>query len=116
MEPWTLAQVDQWLNWIHRHHDDFDYRYIYFAYLAARIPEPGYGEITVTVDPLAVACFRGSHDRGLRLADERERVLFREHLERRYCGDRYPSMQAWETAEDEAFVEEAQWKFGWGSR
>lgn len=111
MEPWTLAQVDQWLDWIHQHHDEFDYRYIYFAYLAARVPEPHYGEITMTVDPDGSCLLRAeSHDRGLRLVDERERALFREHLEQRYCGDRYPSMQAWETAQDEAFLEErAQW-------
>ncbi len=107
-----MAQVDQWLNWIHQHQDEFDYRYIYFAYLAARVPEPLGGEITTSVAPDGSCLLQaGSHDRGLRLADERERALFIEHVERRYCRDRYPNMQEWETAQHKGFLEErAQWR------
>ncbi|SIR90637.1 hypothetical protein SAMN05444858_12651 [Micromonospora avicenniae] len=117
MGPWSLDRVDEWLDWIHRHHDEFGYRYIYFAYLAARVPEPRHGEITMTVNPDGSCLLRaGGHDRGLFLAGDRERVWFVERFERRYCGDWYPSMQAWEAAQHEDFLEEAQWRFGSASR
>ncbi|MET7668167.1 hypothetical protein [Micromonospora luteifusca] len=115
MGPWTMDEVDQWLDWIHRHRDEFDYRYIYFAYLAARVPEPHHGEITMTVHPDGSCLLQaGTGDRGLVLTDGSERARFIAHLRRRYCGDRYPSMQAWEEAQHEDFLEEAPWRFGRG--
>ncbi|WP_231928309.1 hypothetical protein [Micromonospora echinaurantiaca] len=51
MDPYILAEVDQGLDWIHWHHDEFDYRHIYFAYLAVRISQPHGGEVTVTIGP-----------------------------------------------------------------
>ena len=113
MDRWTLAQVDQWLDWVHWHHNEFDYRYIYFAYLAARSGEPRNDEITMTVEPDDGVVLRaGPEDRGLRLADDAERSQFIDHLQRRYCGDRYPSMREWEDAQHAEYLEEAQWRFG----
>ncbi|MFI7209427.1 hypothetical protein [Micromonospora aurantiaca (nom. illeg.)] len=113
MEPWTLAQVDQWLDWVHDRHDEFDYRYIYFAYLTARVPDPRAGEITLTVEPDGgVVLQAGNDDRGLRLTNDDERTQFVDHLQRRYCRDRYPSMREWEQARHADFLEEAQWRYG----
>ncbi|MFG3577838.1 hypothetical protein [Micromonospora chersina] len=114
MEPWTLAQVDQWLRWVHERHDEFDYRYIYFAYLAARAPDPrDDDEIILTIEPDGgVVLKAGNDDRGLRLANDDERTQFVDHLQRRYCRDRYPSMREWEEAQHADFLEEAQWRFG----
>ncbi|UFN96796.1 hypothetical protein [Micromonospora aurantiaca] len=113
MEPWSVAQVDQWLDWVHDRHDEFDYRYIYFAYLAARAPDPRDDEITLTVEPDGgVVLQAGTDDRGLRLANDDERTQFADHLQRRYCGDRYPSMHEWEQARHADFREEAQWRYG----
>jgi hypothetical protein len=113
MNPWTLAQVDQWLNWVHDRHYEFDYRYIYFAYLAALRPEPRHDEITMTVEPDgAVVLQAGAQDRGLRLANDAERTQFVDHLQRRYCRDRYPSMREWEEAQHGDYLEEAKWRFG----
>ncbi|MGW0218752.1 hypothetical protein ACWDXH_30625 [Micromonospora chokoriensis] len=108
-----MDEVDRWLDWVHRHHNEFDYRYIYLAYLAAGAPLSRQGEITVTVDPGGRCLLRaGVVDRGLLLADGHERERFAEHLRRRYCGDRYPSMQAWEAAQHDDFLDEIPWRFG----
>ncbi|MGC4855175.1 hypothetical protein ACLQ24_17720 [Micromonospora sp. DT4] len=113
MGRWTLDEVDQWLSWIHRHHNEFDYRYVYFAYLAAGVSVSRQGEITMTVNPDGSCLLQaGADDRGLLLADGQERERFTEHLRRRYCGDRYPSMQAWEAAQHEDFLDEVPWRFG----
>lgn len=113
VDRWTLAQVDQWLDWVHDCHNEFDYRYIYFAYLAARSGEPRDGEITMTVEADGALVMRaGSADRELRLAGDDERALFVAHPQRRYCGDRYPSMWKWETAQHADYLDEAQWRFG----
>ncbi|MCW3820434.1 hypothetical protein ONA91_38990 [Micromonospora sp. DR5-3] len=113
MDRWTLAQVDQWLDWVHDRHDEFDYRYIYFAYLAARAGAPRNDKITMTVElDGAVVLRAGAGDRGLWLAGDAERAQFVEHLRRRYCGDRYPSMREWEEAQHAGYLEDTQWRFG----
>ncbi|MEU7769841.1 hypothetical protein AB0C44_00770 [Micromonospora taraxaci] len=113
MSPWTLDEVDRWLGWIHQRHNEFDYRYIYLAYLAAGAPVAPEGEITVTVHPDGSCLLRaGADDRGLVLAGDQERERLAEHLRRRYCGDRYPSMRAWETAQHGDFLDEIPWRFG----
>ncbi|MEU4338823.1 hypothetical protein AB0F59_29925 [Micromonospora lupini] len=113
MDPWTVDDLDRWLDWIHQRHNEFDYRYIYLVYLAAHAREPLQGEVTVAVNPGGGCVLRaGVGDRGLLLADDQERERFAQHLRRRYCGDRYPSMQAWEAAQHEDFLDEAPWRFG----
>jgi hypothetical protein len=113
MDAWTMPEVDQWLDWVHQRHNEFDYRYIYLAYLAARSGEPRHDEITMTVDSDGGVLLRaGGDDRGLRLVDEEERNFFVAHLQRRYCGDRHPSMRQWEEAQHEDYLEEARWRFG----
>ncbi|SCG38189.1 hypothetical protein [Micromonospora coxensis] len=113
MDQWTLQQADQWLDWVHDHHDEFGYRYVYFAYLAVRAGEPRHGEIIMTVEPDGSVVLRaGSLDRGLRLATDAERTQFADHLRQRYCGDRYLSMSEWEAAQHADFLEEAEWRYG----
>lgn len=111
MQPWTMAEVDQWLDWIHDKQKEFDYRYIYLAYLTSQLPGPHSGEIVKTSYPDGGCLLQaGSYDdRGLRLADDDEATRFCEHLRQRYCGDRYPDMAAWETAQHEDFLEEDRW-------
>ncbi|MFI7492938.1 hypothetical protein ACIBXA_31650 [Micromonospora echinaurantiaca] len=102
--------MDQWLDWIHWHHDEFDYRYIYFAYLAVRIGQPHGGEVTMTIDPDGSYLLQaGDGDRGIRLTTDGERAAFVDHLRRRYCGDRYPSMQEWEAAQHAGYLEDRWW-------
>lgn len=40
------------------------------------------------------------------LADDAEREALAAYMVRRYCGDRYPTMRAWEKQQHEWYVEE----------
>ncbi|WP_406079228.1 hypothetical protein [Micromonospora sp. NBC_00858] len=115
MQPYTLGEVDRWLDWIHEAHDEFDYRYIYFAYLAASSGQPGGGETTLSSNPDGSYLLRaGRDDRGLRLGNDDERREFTTHLRQRYCGDRYESMSEWEAAQHAGYLEDQRaWRSGW---
>ncbi|MEV0732291.1 hypothetical protein [Polymorphospora sp. NPDC050346] len=113
MDPWTWVQVERWLDWIGEQHAEFDYRYVFSAYLAASSRAPHSGETVMTTDASGGYVLRaGVGDRGLRLANDDERELFIAHLHERYCGDRYSSMRQWEEAQHAGFLEDTEWLYG----
>ncbi|QIS16093.1 hypothetical protein [Nocardia arthritidis] len=114
-----MEKFDAWLNQIHHWEDQFDYRAIYSAYLNAaggtesesiestcrRRPDGGY-EIYAGRETIA-------------LADDIEREALAAHIAHRYCGDRYPDMEAWHWQQHDWYVEDLRaWTSadGWSSQ
>ncbi|MVU77341.1 hypothetical protein GPX89_08785 [Nocardia sp. ET3-3] len=102
----SMEKFDAWLDQIHDREGRFDYRAIYSAYLdaaggheskggessARRLDDGGF-EIRVGRETIV-------------LADDAEREALAAHMVRRYCGDRYPDMRAWEDQRHSWYVED----------
>ncbi|WP_327142822.1 hypothetical protein [Nocardia sp. NBC_01327] len=101
-----MEKFDAWLRQIHDENDEFAYRAVYSAHLGA---SGGFESSDVES-----SCRRRS-DEGFEipagratmvLADDAEREALAAYMVRRYCGDRYPTMRAWEKQQHEWYVEE----------
>lgn len=105
-----MDKFDAWLDGIGDKADEFAYRYIYAAYLWACHggADAPYGMVLEAL-PDGGHVLRYDDELELRLVDDDERVAFAEHLVARYCGDRYPSMAAWEDRQHSWYVEDLDW-------
>lgn len=109
------AKVSAWLEDIDCGNQEFGYRYVYAAYLAAS----GYtvpvdkGEISMVRDPDGGYLLQApSPPSQLRLDNDADREAFVRYLVRRYCGARYPSMDEWEAAQHADYLEDARFWYG----
>jgi hypothetical protein len=68
----------------------------------------------MAVDDDGSYLLRAGHrdEHGLRLAGDADRQQFLDHLHRRYCGDRYRSMDEWEADAHAGYVEDSRWYLG----
>ncbi|TVT56086.1 hypothetical protein FNH05_08795 [Amycolatopsis rhizosphaerae] len=97
-------KFEAWLDQIHDSDDEFAYRSVYAAYLYAsggRGGNSGEAEGRRRADGgFEIRAGRET----IVLADDAERETLAAHMVRRYCGNRYPDMQAWERQQHEWYV------------
>ncbi|MGW4242388.1 hypothetical protein [Nocardia sp. NPDC004722] len=101
-----MEKFSAWLDQIHDEHGEFDYRAIYSAYLRL-----GSGRTSEGTHASAQRMPDGSFEiragrATIVLADDAEREALAAYMVNRYCGDRYPSMEAWENRQHEWYVED----------
>jgi hypothetical protein len=98
-----------WVDWIRDEHDEFSYRYVYSAFLAASGGfERPVGHATMKVLPDGGYLLRAGGEVELHLAGDGEREAFVAYLVARYCQDKYPDMATWE-AQQHAWFKEDRW-------
>ncbi|GAB2513237.1 hypothetical protein [Nocardia heshunensis] len=99
-----MEKFDAWLDQIHAWDDEFAYRTIYSVYSAA---ESGHDYADSSGRRRADGTYEiYAGQQTIVLADDAEREALAAHIVRRYCGDHYPDMRAWEAQEHAWYIED----------
>ena len=102
-----IAVVKAWIDGVYDNYDEYAYRHLYGAYLAACRPGPFDGtEAAMTVDTDGYHLRASPDGPGLHLRDDAEREEFVAYLVNRYCGDRYQDMEAWAVQQHAHYVDD----------
>lgn len=102
----AMEKFDTWLDQIHDEDDEFAYRALYAAYLSASS-----GFESKDVESSSARRSDGSFEiyagrETIVLVDDAEREALAAYMVRRYCGDHYPDMGAWESAQHSGYVDD----------